>query len=165
MEKMLINDNIIKKPNIWDVSENIFDEAELFKFCRRISYRKYDIVDPIVRDFWQIIVKHTNHITHLINEIMPLALNNWRKNFRNEDKRIDINMDINLITSIRKWSKNIGKHSLDILITALKWADEKCKNPTLSPFVLESRLKHLSYEYDKFYVGDELTNVLHRFFY
>ena len=127
MEKQLIQDNVILPLEINSIAPITDDGKELYEFCRRVSTRDYEIIDPVIRTLWSVLTYYINSLSVLTDEIIPLFMGKCRVklNIYKESKKEEVKSQIKRVS---RWRRNIGMLAQKLLETSIEHVDDNYEN-------------------------------------
>lgn len=166
IEEMLIKDHIIFPIEIDAIDYVPDDDDVLFEFCSKVSTRSYEIIDPVIRTLWNVLIYYTNILTSLTDELLPLYMSKSRVRLRflEEDEKRRINREM---LEFSKWRRNIGKLAQELLETSVECADGDYKSIDQLNDLLVRKYERVIKEYNGEYLGKridltELCQLLER---
>lgn len=163
IEQQLVNEKIISKLNPSKVNEISDDCEEIFRFCQKVSSRNYEIIDPVMRTVWSVLVDYTNKLAFLLDDFIPAFIKFCRKSSSNTDSnQVSKAVYFDLITKIGKWRRNIGTLILNLLKESVDCAEEKFIAEKDLMISLNIRLHDVINSYSKHYMDQSLKDFIMR---
>lgn len=129
IEFELMADGTIEYLDPFDIVHDLQDDNGLYEHIRRVSSRPYKIKSPQISVMWDALVEHTDRLSYLVDEVIPGVLRVWRTSLTSSDlpraeKASIRDSYLEFVKQLRRWRKDMGDLSLDLLKTCVALAGE-----------------------------------------
>jgi radical SAM superfamily enzyme YgiQ (UPF0313 family) len=170
IEMELAANNIIEVLDPWDIIHNIEDDDGLYEHIRRISSRPYQIKEKDVAVMWDAVVLYSDRLTHIVDDVMPDILRQWRTYFMDKQLSVAVRSKsreeyLAFIKNLRIWRRDLGDLVVDLLDVCVELAKQLDAEDPKTPTQYDRHFSEIINKYEKKCIGSSLHERLINTFY
>ena len=161
IERQLVKENIIQVLKADEIDSVGDDEQDIFRFCQTISSRNYEIIDPVIRTMWNVLVFFTNAIAFITDDFITAFTRYCKSKSKDEEKKkFYKNINSEFIVKAGRWRRNIGKLVINILKESIKCAEESGEYSDSLEKDLQEKLHQVVTDYSVKMIGENVEQFM-----
>lgn len=163
IEKQLVRDNIIDKIDQDKITQISDNDEDIFEFCQKTSSRNYEIVDPIIRSFWNILVSYTNKIAFFTDDFIMTYIRFCKDNFQNSKGNYYKKVLHEFIVKAGKWRRNLGNLVMALLKETIECTDAEYDSIEELEERLHGQIRKRIHQYSNQHLGQDINDFMNNY--
>jgi anaerobic magnesium-protoporphyrin IX monomethyl ester cyclase len=161
IEHQLLANGTIEAVDPWDIRHDLEDDDGLYEYIRRMSSRPYTIKSRQVAVMWDALVRHTDRLTFLVDDVIPGTLRALRSSSAaGPTSTLDRRSYLRFVSELRQWRRHLGDLALDLLKASVRLAGELDPDALDTPLRYHQTFSDLIRQYEMKYFGCSLEERL-----